>query len=193
MDQRAFLGVFAEILAPDTQRVKAATATLRSDYYPLPESLTILLQLLLSNEPSPLRQLAATQAKTLVSKHWKKLPPAEKAQYRQKLLEGTLHEEEQIVRHAASRVVTAVAKIDLEDGEWKDIFDVLLRAAMSSSVREREVGTYLLFTCLEGIGEVMMPRFQELLGVFGRTIGMLLFFGEVDAMSILPPRREKLC
>ena len=170
MDKQAFLQVFSEVLAPDTARVKAATATLKSDYYPLPESLTILLQLLLSDQSSPLRQLAATQARSLVPKHWKKLPPQEKAQYRQRLLEGTLHEEEQIVRHAAARVITAVAKIDLENQEWLDVFDQLLGAATSDDARQREVGTYLLFTSLESIGEAMLHRSHELLAVFGKTI-----------------------
>ena len=170
MDNTKFLQVFSEVLAPDTARVKAATATLRSEYYPLPESLTVLLQLLLSSEPSPLRQLAASQARSLVPKHWKKLPPRDKARYRQGLLEGTLQEEEQLVRHAAARVITAIAKIDLENQEWLDVFDQLLGAATSENARQREVGTYLLFTSLESIGEAMMHRNQELLAVFAKTI-----------------------
>jgi len=172
MDHHAFLQVFSEVLAPDTSRVKRATATLRQKYYPLPESLTVLLQLLLSNESSPLRQLAATQAKTLVSKHWQAFPPAQKAEYRQRLLQGTLHEPEQIVRHAASRVVTQIAKTDLESGEWGDVFDVLLQASSNPDQRQREVGTYLLFTSLESLGEEMMPRFHEVLAVFSKTIGV---------------------
>ena len=170
MDRQKFLQVFSEILAPDTNRVKTATATLKSDYYPLPESLTILLQLLLSDQPSPQRQLAATQARTLVSKHWKTYSSEQKGELRQRLLQGTLHEEEQIVRHAAARVITAIAKIDLENQEWKDVFDQLLGAASSEDPRQREVGTYLLFTSLESIGEAMTHRSQELVSVLSRTI-----------------------
>ena len=158
------------IVTADTGRVKAATATLRADFYPLPESLTLLLQLLLSDQPLPQRQLAATEARKLVSKHWKKLPAQEKEQYRQRLLQGTLDEEEQVIRHAAAQVITAIVKIDLEDGQWLDIFDVLLRAAGSNVVRERQVGTYLLFTSLESIGEAMMHRFPEMLTIFSKTI-----------------------
>ena len=154
----------------DTNRVKAATATLRADYYPLPESLIILLQLLLSDQPSPLRQLAATQARSLVPKHWKKLPNEQKANFRQQLLQGTLQEEEQIVRHAASRVIVSIARIDLENGEWQDIIDILLRAANNPDPRQREVGTFLLFTSLESIGDNMMPRFHEMLQIFAKTI-----------------------
>ena len=187
MDSQRFIRVFDEILAgkkslevaqehttdhviADTGRVKAATATLRADFYPLPESLTVLLQLLLSDSLLPQRHLAATESRKLVSKHWKKLPTQEKERYRQQLLQGTLDEQEQIIRHAAAQVITAIVKIDLEDGQWLDIFDVLLRAAGSNVVRERQVGTYLLFTSLESIGEAMMHRFPEMLEIFSKTI-----------------------
>lgn len=105
-----------------------------------------------------------------MSKHWKKIPANDRAQYRNRLLQGTLQEEDQLVRHGASRVVTAIAKIDLENGEWLDIFDVLLRAAGSQNEREREVGTYLLFSALESMGEAMMQRFPEMLSIFAKTI-----------------------
>ena len=94
----------------------------------------------------------------------------QKVQYRQQLLQGTLKEEEQLVRHAASRVITSIAKIDLENGEWLDVVDILLRAASSPDPRQRGVGTYLLFTSLESIGESMKERFQEMLQIFSKTI-----------------------
>lgn len=148
---------------------------MRADFYPLPESLTVLLQLLLSDQPSPLRQLAATQAaRSLVPKHWKKIPIEQKDQLRQQLLQGTLQEEEQLVRHASSRVITAIAKIDLQNGEWLDVVDVLMRAASSPDRRQREVGTYLLFTSLESLGETMIHRFHEMLQIFAKTISKRL-------------------
>ena len=103
-------------------------------------------------------------------KHWKNSPAAQKPQIRQQLLQGTLQEQDQLVRHAASRVITAIAKIDLENGEWQDVIDVLLRAANNPNVRQREVGTYLLFTSLESIGEALMHRFQDVLTTFSKTI-----------------------
>ncbi len=103
-------------------------------------------------------------------KHWKNLPAEQKTQYRQQLLQGTLQEEEQIIRHAAARVITSVAKIDLENNEWLDVLDVLLQAASNPDPRQRGVGTYLLFTCLESIGEAMMHRFHEMLEIFSKTI-----------------------
>ena len=149
--------------------MKAATAKLRADYYPLPESLQILLQLLLtSSEPSPLRQLAASQARSLVPKHWNSLDG--KSQIRQRLLHGTLQEDDQLVRHAASRVLTAIAKIDTANEEWPELVDLLLQAGASNHARSREVGTYILFTALESFGDNVMFKFHQMLELFSKTI-----------------------
>lgn len=187
MDTTKFVQLFGEILArkfesiallvsylrdvADTGRVKAATATLKADFYPLPESLSLLLQLLISDENTSLRQLAATQARSLVSKHWKSLPSAQKPQIRQRLLQKTLEEEQQLMRHGSSRVITAIAKIDFEDEQWPDLFDTLVQAASSQNPRHREVGTYILFTTIEAMGEGVTAKFPQLLQVFGKTIG----------------------
>ena len=103
-------------------------------------------------------------------KHWKKLPNEQKANFRQHLLQGTLQEEEHIVQHAAARVIVSIAKIDIENGEWEDFLDILLRAANNPDPRQRDVGTFLLFTSLESLGDSMMPRFHEMLQIFSKTI-----------------------
>ena len=149
--------------------MKAATTKLRADYYPLPESLQVLLQLLLaSNEPSPLRQLAASQARSLIPKHWDKLNG--KSQIRQRVLQGTLEEEDQLIRHAASRVLTAIAKIDTANEEWPELIDLLIQAGASDDARSREVGTYILFTALESFGDGVMFKFHPMLELFSKTI-----------------------
>ncbi|KAL8714057.1 MAG: hypothetical protein Q9225_006640 [Loekoesia sp. 1 TL-2023] len=170
MDSKKFVQLFGEILAPDTARVKAATATLKADFYPHPESLSVLLQILVSDESTPLRQLAATQARSLISKHWKAQPEEQKPQIRQRLLQKTLSEEQQLVRHAAARVITVIAKIDLDNGQWPDLFNTLVQAAGSQTPRHREVGTYVLFTTIEAMGEDMTAKIPQLLELFGKTI-----------------------
>lgn len=158
------------MITADTARVKAATATLKADFYPHPESLSVLLQILISDESTPLRQLAATQARSLISKHWKAQPEEQKPQIRQRLLQKTLSEEQQLVRHAAARVITAIAKIDLDNGQWPDLFNTLVQAAGSQTPRHREVGTYVLFTTIEAVGEDMTAKIPQLLELFSKTI-----------------------
>ena len=103
-------------------------------------------------------------------KHWKTIADGRKPQIRQKILEGTLYEEEKLVRHGASRVIAAIAKIDFENSEWLDLIDLLLRAGADSDARPREVATYILFSTLESAGETTVHRFNQILQLFSKTI-----------------------
>lgn len=162
--------VLADISPADTERVKAATATLRKDYYTSPESLSLLLQLLTSHDSPQLRQLAATQARTLVPKHWKSLPANQKPHIRNQLLQATLHEQTPLQRHSSARVISAIAKIDIENGEWADLPALMQHAASTPNPQQREVSIYILFTILESLGDGFMHRFQELFTLFSKTI-----------------------
>ena len=117
-----------------------------------------------------MRQLAATQARTLVLKHWKVISPNEKARIRQSLLERTLYEEEKLVRHAASRVIAAIADKDFQNSEWLELFDILLRAGVDPSPKAREVSTYILFATIDTAGETTIHKFKQILALFSKTV-----------------------
>jgi len=158
------------LITADTERVKAATSTLRKSYYTSPASLSLLLQLLTSHDSPQLRQLAAVEARSLVSIHWNSLPADQKPHTRNQLLQATLNEQNALVRHSSARVISAIAKIDLADGDWADLPGFLQHAATSSETREREVGVYILFTLLETMGDEFTPKFHELFALFRNTI-----------------------
>lgn len=103
-------------------------------------------------------------------KHWRSLHIDQKSNFRQQLLQKTLYEDEQLLRHAFARVIAAIAKLDIEDEEWLDLFSVLLQAGNNPNPRPREVSTYLFFTFLESWGGEIMHRFGELLALFRKTI-----------------------
>ena len=154
----------------DTERVKSATAQLRKNYYTQPAALLLLLQLATSHESAQLRQLAAVEARTLVPRHWAAVSAEQKPQIRSGLLQATLSEQTPLVRHAAARVISAVAKIDLDDGEWADLPAFLQQAATSSEPGQREVGVYILFTLLDVIGDGFVEKLAELFALFAKTI-----------------------
>lgn len=118
-----------------------------------------------------MRQLAATQARALVPKHWKSLAEAQKLQFRGQLLQGALLEKDKRVQHATARVIVAIATIDIEDRQWMDLPDVLLRAAHNSQdPQPRQVSTYILSVSLENLGQSLMFKFHDMLVLFGKTI-----------------------
>lgn len=163
------------ILAADTQIVKAATQTLRQDYYTRPESLSALVHVIRSHPNPQLKQLAAVEARSLVPKFWggkkgNRIATELKPQLRELLLQSTISEENPLVRHSSARVISAIAKIDLAAGEWMDLLEFLSRAATSPKTSDREVGVYILYTLLETLEEALSDRAQNFLALFSQTI-----------------------
>ncbi|KAE8453401.1 hypothetical protein EG329_010262 [Mollisiaceae sp. DMI_Dod_QoI] len=170
MEQQKFLELLKSVQVPDTDRVKAATTELRKNYYPHPESLLWLLHILTSHDVPEIRQQAAVEALRLISKHWAALPADQKPAIRQKLLDSTLNEEKALVRHSTARVIAAIARIDLEDGEWDTLPGLLVQAATSKKVSHREVGVYILFSLLEAAGDSFEDKIPGLFSLFNTTI-----------------------
>lgn len=103
-------------------------------------------------------------------KHWAAIPSDQKPEVRTALLQTTLSEQAPLVRHSAARVISAIAKIDLDDGEWADLPSFLLQAATSRVAGQREVGVYILFTLLEVIGDGFIEKLNDLFALFSKTI-----------------------
>jgi importin-4 len=170
MNQQRFLEQLQVVLDPSKGNVKSATSVLQNEFYKQPDSLPFLIQLLISHDSTSLKQLAAVEARPLVAKHWTKVPPDQRPHARSQLLQATLAENDGKVRHAAARLISAIAKIDLNDGEWADLPSFLQKAATSSKQEERVVGTYILFSILETMGDGFSERFRDLFALFGNTI-----------------------
>lgn len=170
MDQQRFIQQLQIVLDPKKGDVKKATSILQNDFYKQPQSLLFLIQIIVSHDSPDLKQLAATQARPLVSKHWTKVPDDHRSQARTQLLQSTMSEEHSLARHSAARLVSAIAKVDLEDGEWQELPGLLQRAATSANAEERAVGVYLLYSILETIGDGFSSKFKDLFQLFSHTI-----------------------
>ncbi|KIX93385.1 uncharacterized protein Z520_10804 [Fonsecaea multimorphosa CBS 102226] len=170
MDEQKFLEQLSIILDPKKGNVKAATSVLQNEYYKQPQSLLALIHLAISHESADLKQLAATQARPLVSKHWTKIPNNQRQQARTQLFQATLAEPSSLVRHSSSRLISTIAKIDLDDGEWPELPGLLQQAATSSKAAERAVGVYVLYSILETMGDGFSSKFKELFTLFSNTI-----------------------
>lgn len=170
MDQQRFLEQLQIILDPKKGDLKAATSVLQNEFYKQPQSLLFLVQLVISHDSPDLKQLASTQARPLVPKHWTKIPSQQRQQARSQLFQATLSEPAPLARHSASRLISAIAKVDLEDGEWAELPGLLLQASTSSKKEERAVGVYLLYSILETMGDGFSSKFRELFQLFTNTI-----------------------
>lgn len=170
MDEQEFVSLLQALLEPDTQKVKAATGQLNKTYYTSPQSLTALIHILTSHQDPVLRQLASIEARKLVAKHWAAVPEDQKPQLRDTLLQSTTNEEQQLARHSKARVVAAIAKFDLEDGQWGELPGMLQQAATSNIARHREVGVYIIYTLLEASPDTFQENMSQMLQLFNKTI-----------------------
>ncbi len=170
MNEQEFVSLLQALLEPDTEKVKAATQTLKQKYYTSPSAVPALLHITTSHDQAELRQLAAVEARKLISKNWAKLPDEQRTQLRVQLLQSTIDEDKSLTRHSKARVIAAIAKIDLDDGQWADLPGILQRAAVSDTTRHREVGIYIIYTLLETMPDVFQENMSQMLTLFNRTI-----------------------
>ncbi|KAF4554345.1 Importin subunit beta-4-like protein [Elsinoe fawcettii] len=170
MDERHFVQLLENLLLPDTEKVKAATASLNKTYYTSPASVTALVHILVSNQNAQLRQLAAVESRKLVTKHWAAVPEGEKGQLRQSLLESTMSEDQSLARHSKARVIASIAAIDLADGQWSELPGILQQASTSQEARHREVGIYIIYTLLETMPDMFQENIGAMLALLRKTI-----------------------
>lgn len=170
MSQERFLQQLQIVLDPKKGDVKAATKVLQDEYYKNPQALLWLVQILVSHDSPDLKQLAATQARPLVAKHWVKLSDGQRKSARTQLFQATMAEKHSLARHSSSRLVSTIAKVDLDDGEWAELPGLLQQAATSSNAEERAVGVYLLYSLLETMGDGFSDKFKALFELFSHTM-----------------------
>lgn len=154
----------------DTQKVKAATAELRKNYYPHPDSLLGLLHVIVSHSEATVRMLAAVQALRLVPKHWKKISAAHKPEVRNQLLQTIVNEQDGKCRHGQSRVIAAIATLDFDNKEWADLIPTVTQLATSDNVTHREVGSYIIYSLLEANPTFFADHLTKLFELFAKTI-----------------------
>nr|POF17847.1 putative importin subunit beta-4 [Quercus suber] len=170
MDEQEFVGLLQALLEPDTAKVKSATGQLNKSYYTSPQSVVALIHIITSHPQPELRQLAAVEARKLAPKHWAAIAENEKPDLRVQLLNTTIDEEKPLPRHSKARVIAAIAKVDLEDGQWEELPGILQQSAVSDNVRHREVGIYIIFTLLETMPDMFQENMANMLTLFNRTI-----------------------
>ncbi|KAI0453020.1 importin beta-4 [Xylaria acuta] len=170
MDQQKLVALLQACQIPDTQKVKAATAELRKNFYPHPDSLLGLLHVIVSHSEATVRMLAAVQALRLVPKHWKKIDASQKPEVRNQLLQTIVNEQDGKCRHGQSRVIAAIATLDFDNNEWADLIPNVTQLATSENVVHREVGSYIIFSLLEANPTYFESHLAKLFELFTKTI-----------------------
>ena len=75
-----------------------------------------------------------------------------------------------LVRHSAARVIASIASNEFSHATWPQLLPYLLQTCMSSDVKHREVGIYIIFTVLEAIAEGFEDHMAEFFRIFERLL-----------------------
>lgn len=104
-------------------------------------------------------------------KHWRALGAGEKELLRQRLLQATIYEDGLLLSHSFAQVITAIARLDLEEQEWPGLFPTLVQAGcQEGNPAPRQSSTFILFTILEVFGSEITHTFGEILELFSKTL-----------------------
>lgn len=153
--------------AQDTAVLKRATKELSGTFYKSDICIPVLVHILQHSQIVAVRQLAAVEARKLVSRFWKEeFAP----QIRSTLLQSTLEEPDPKTRHASARLVSAIGRIDIQDGKWPELSTFCQQASTSPRVTDREVGLYIIYTLFESDPDFFEKRMAEMLRLFSVTI-----------------------
>ncbi|KAI5859252.1 ARM repeat-containing protein [Durotheca rogersii] len=170
MDQQKLVELLQACQIPDTQKVKAATAELRKNFYPHPDSLLGLLHVIVSHPEATIRMLAAVQALRLVPKHWNNIAENQKPAVRNEILQAIVREQDSKCRHGQSRVIAAIASLDFSNKQWGDLLPAVSQLATSENVAHREVGSYIIYSLLEADPVHFEDHLPMLFELFSKTI-----------------------
>ncbi|KAK9463601.1 armadillo-type protein [Lipomyces oligophaga] len=164
------VSLLEQVTASNNEVIKAASARLQKEFYTNSAAVPALIQIMQQNPSPQLRQLAAIEVRKLIISHWDNLDTNLQAQIKNSLFQSTLQESVQIVRHASSRVISEIAKNDLPERKWDELPAFVHKACLSSSVIEREVGVYILYTLLESMEATFIDRLGEFMPIFSQTL-----------------------
>lgn len=176
MDQQfanELVATLQQITAPDTVAIQQASQALQSNFYKNPLIIPALIHILQTNSETQVRQLAGVEARKLINREWldsSKNSAESKAQIKGSLLASTLAEQDALVRHTSSRVISAIAKYDVEENLWPELLPVLYQSANSSVATEREVAIYIIYTLLEAELDILDDSTLSFLELFSKTI-----------------------
>ncbi|KAJ3276147.1 hypothetical protein HK104_003713 [Borealophlyctis nickersoniae] len=156
---------------------QAASATLEQRYYQQPQCIPALAQIALAHPDGPVRNLAAVELRKQVKEgiavdadKWEKVDEVTRNQIKQRLLEHIVVEPENGVRHALARVISEVAKKELDKERWADLITFIYTCCQSSTAAHREIGVYVLFALFEVMPDQLGDHISQLLLLFRHTL-----------------------
>ncbi|KAI5969141.1 kap123 [Candida margitis] len=156
-----------QTLTPDSSVIKQASQRLTKEFYPNPQALPALLQILQQSNQDEVKQLAAVEARKLVADNWESVDSSFKPNIRDSLLKSVFNEQNKRLRNVSAYLIAALAETDLDANEWQDLLPTLIGAIQGDDVRAKEVATFTLYALLNSEISAMLPHIDDFVVLFG--------------------------
>lgn len=75
-----------------------------------------------------------------------------------------------LVKHAAARVIAAIASIEISHNTWPQLLPFLNQACHAPDASQREVGVYILYVVLENSYEHLHKHIGAIMKLFEQTV-----------------------
>ncbi|GAA5895652.1 uncharacterized protein JCM6883_001576 [Sporobolomyces salmoneus] len=178
---QSLFATLEQTIAPDTQVIKAATVQLNNHFYNDARCVPSLFEIGTSGPNVALRQLALVELRKRVSakksKQWLSQPQEVRTAIKSRLLDSLLTETNGQARAAGTRLVSALAKIELDKGVWPELLPWLWQLASAPTAAHREVALQTIFMLLDTIaiapsqpGGPAQSQIPQLLALLTRTL-----------------------
>ncbi|KAI7861966.1 armadillo-type protein [Spinellus fusiger] len=156
--------------AQDSETIRLATSTLNTQFYATSECVPALIEIMVRSPHHHVRQLAAVELRKRIVKWWPEIQEQNKGVLRSQLLQISLNEQHELVRHSTARAISSVARIDMPENKWPDLLSFLNESCGSANASHREVGIYCLYTLFEVISDCFMDHMTSLFDLFKKSI-----------------------
>ncbi|GAA5874928.1 hypothetical protein JCM1840_007153 [Sporobolomyces johnsonii] len=178
---QSLFATLEQTIAPDTQVIKAATVQLNNHFYSDPRCVPSLFEIGTSSPNVALRQLALVELRKRVAakknKQWLAQSQEVRTAFKSRLLEFLLNETNSQARAASTRLVSALAKIELSQGVWPELLPWLWQMSSAPTASHREVALQTVFMLLDTIaiapsqpGGQAQNQIPQLLELLSRTL-----------------------
>ncbi|VEU22631.1 DEKNAAC103629 [Brettanomyces naardenensis] len=174
MDNQQFVTqleqTLSTVLSPDNTAIKAATQKLKKEFYPNKQALPALIHVLQNSDNDGIKQLAAVEAKKLVSKQWEGQEESLRQGIRDSLLQFAFSYPSKNIRHSTARIIASIADIDIPKKQWESLLPALVAGATDSSRQTREMATFIIFCVLENFPLEWLAHTDSFIELFGTTL-----------------------
>ncbi|XP_023217286.1 importin-4-like [Centruroides sculpturatus] len=163
--------ILLRLLVPDNAVIQRATEELKTHFRDnsiIPSLCTILV----SSTNVQVRQYSAILLRRKLSKRkqWEQLDQQLKNSLKVSLLEFVTKENEKAVINCVVQLIASIAKHELENRNWQELFQFLNRYVHGGNHAEKHLGLYVLNAVTSTSAHHLKPFFKSFLSLFGNTL-----------------------